>query len=157
MTSSADLCERLNELHEQTADSPLFNPVSQLSLELSRDLEAGTLTLADATNLVAELESDSLLSRARRLHRLLTPLSPGANLASLRKHLSAHTNFAGFAQAWAHPLFHIVFTAHPTFLLTPEQSDAVAASAGNGALNWLELRLEPHERGFAHASLRMHR
>jgi len=146
MTSSADLCDRLNELHQRTADSPLFNPVSQLSLELSRDLEAGRLTLADAASLVTELECDSLLSRARRLHRLLAPLAPGANLSSLRKRLAGHAEFADFAAAWAHPLFHIVFTAHPTFLLTPAQSDAVAAAAGNGVVNGTTLRLAPHER-----------
>ena len=146
MTTSADLCDRLNELHQRTADSPIFNPVSQLSLELSRELESGRLTLAGAASLVAELECDSLLSRAERLFRLLEPVAAADNLAALRALFDASGNFADFAARWAHPLFHIVFTAHPTFLLTPQQSDAVADAASIGAVNEASVCLADHSR-----------
>ncbi len=135
MTSSADLCDRLGVLHQRTAESPLFNPVFQLSIELSRQLEAGTLTLADAAALAAELECDSLLSRARHLARLLDPVDLAANRQVLRTLAGTEGDFAAFAQRWSQPLFHVVFTAHPTFLLSTAQADAVAQAASSGAVS----------------------
>ncbi|MBC2667118.1 hypothetical protein H7F51_16485, partial [Novosphingobium flavum] len=55
--------ERLQELHALTAQTPLFNPVFQLGLELSRGLESGTLSLDTLGGLVAELECESLQDR----------------------------------------------------------------------------------------------
>ncbi len=132
MTSSADLCDRLGILHLRTAESPLFNPVFQLSLELSRELEAGSLDLAGATGLVAELECESLLSRANRLFHLVAPVAPEANRQSFQAIAGTAGDFAEFERRWSQPLFHIVFTAHPTFLLSPAQGDAVAAAASSG-------------------------
>jgi len=45
MTRLAALDQRLQELHVRTAETPLFNPVFQLGLELSRELESGQLSL----------------------------------------------------------------------------------------------------------------
>ena len=39
----ASLSERLRVLHRQTRETPLFNPVFQLSLDISRKLESGDL------------------------------------------------------------------------------------------------------------------
>ena len=162
MTTSADLCDRLGVLHQRTLESPLFNPVFQLSLELSRELEAGTLSLADAAGLVAELECESLLSRANRLHRLLAPVALADNRQAFEKIAAAEGDFAAYVRRWEHPLFHIVFTAHPTFLLSPAQSSAVAAAASSGAVTEAsvcivdparpEITLE-HEHGEAMAAL----
>ena len=135
MTSSATLRERLGILHQRTAETPLFNPVFQLSLELSRDLEAGRLSLADAAGLAAELGCESLLDRAHRLVNLLAPVGVADNHAAFGKLAAAEGDFDDFVRRWSHPLFHIVFTAHPTFLLTPVQSDAVAAAASQGAVS----------------------
>ncbi len=135
MTSSAMLCERLGVLHQRTAESPLFNPVFQLSLELSRDLEAGRMTLADAAGLTAELECESLLDRANRLVRLLSPVDLADNRTAFRKLAAQAGDYDEFAGRWSHPLFHVVFTAHPTFLLTPAQSDAVADAASRGEVS----------------------
>ncbi len=132
MTSSADLCERLGVLHQRTAESPLFNPVFQLSLELSRALEAGSLSLAGTAGVVAALECESLLSRANRLFRLLAPVTLDENRLTFDTLARADSDFKTFVQRWSHPLFHIVFTAHPTFLLSPAQSDAVAQAASSG-------------------------
>ena len=132
MISSKELRERLGVLHERTAESPLFNPVFQLSLELSRRLEAGSLTLADAGGLVAELECDSLLDRANRLIHLLAPMGIADNRAAFAELTAGAADFESFAARWSHPLFHVVFTAHPTFLLTPAESNAVAAAASQG-------------------------
>ena len=134
MTSRVDLCDRLGQLHERTAESPLFNPVFQLSVEISRSLEAGTISLAGTAGLVAELECESLLSRAKRLLHLLAPVTPDENRQAFRQLAGGESDFESFAQRWSDPLFHIVFTAHPTFLLSPAQSDAVATAASSGAV-----------------------
>nr|WP_137676452.1 phosphoenolpyruvate carboxylase [Parerythrobacter lutipelagi] len=131
MTSFAKLSERLQELHQLTKQTPLFNPVFQLSLDLSRQLESGELTLDQVESLVRELECHSLTSRAYRLRRNLSPVGPEANDSEVAA-LCDTGDFASFKDQWERPSLHAVFTAHPTFLLTPDQSEAVAEAAGNG-------------------------
>jgi phosphoenolpyruvate carboxylase len=119
----AALEARLGELHQRTRETPLFNPVFQLSLDLSRALEGGDLDLGDVAALVAELECDGLKARARRLRTLLAP--PDAPVTPA----GDDGDFAAFAARWERPQLHAVFTAHPTFLLAPAQSEAVASAA----------------------------
>jgi phosphoenolpyruvate carboxylase len=121
MKTVADLENRLGELHQRTRETPLFNPVFQLSLDLSRALEGGELTLDDLAGLVAQLECEGLKSRAKRLRTLLAPPTAATT--------AAEDDFAAFAARWQHPQLHAVFTAHPTFLLSPAQSEAVALAA----------------------------
>ena len=51
MSLLSQLDARLNELHPRTAETPLFNPVFQVSLELSRRIESGDLPLSEVANL----------------------------------------------------------------------------------------------------------
>ena len=135
MSGAADLRTRLQELHARTAETPLFNPVFQLGLELSRALESGRETLASLHGQVADLECEALQSRAARLHRLLAPVGLDANDAAFRALVEASASsgdFAAFKTRWARPFAHIVFTGHPTFLLSRAQSDVVAAAASSG-------------------------
>jgi len=134
VTELETLHARLQELHRQTADTPLFNPVFQVGLELSRRIESGALSLASVTALVDELECQGLQARASRLTRLLAPVASADNAARLRAMADQAGDFASFAARWQHPLAHVVFTAHPTFLLSAAQSAAVAASAASGAI-----------------------
>ncbi len=121
MKTIAALEARLGELHQRTRETPLFNPVFQLSLDLSRAIESGETSLDDVAALVAQLECDGLKARAHKLRRLLAaPASAPAEDAE---------DFAAFAARWENPQLHAVFTAHPTFLLSPAQSEAVAAAA----------------------------
>lgn len=133
MKTLGALRKRLQELHRQTAETPLFNPVFQLSHDLSRELEGGRSTLDDAEALVAELECEALKSRAERLHRLVAPVDEGANLDALEALLPDEDGFDEFRARWERPLMHAVFTAHPTFLLSPAQADAVASAAASDA------------------------
>ncbi|AKH42559.1 phosphoenolpyruvate carboxylase [Altererythrobacter atlanticus] len=126
----SELTERLQSLHKRTEETPLFNPVFQLSLDLSRLLESGEMTLFDCDRLIAELECDALAARAERLRNLVAPVTPSANDAALR-HDFAEDDFAAFRKRWESPQLHAVFTAHPTFLLSPNQTEAVAKAASS--------------------------
>ena len=133
MTLVPNLEARLAQLHERTAETPLFNPVFQLALELSRDMESGQLGLDAVEAAVAELECSSLQARAARLHRLVGPVDSAANARRLSE-LAATEDFGAFAARWRTAQAHIVFTAHPTFLLSRAQSAAVAVAASSGAI-----------------------
>ena len=135
LNSVADLLDRLTTLHQRTAETPLFNPVFQLSLDLSRRIERGELPLDQCAGLIAELECHALQSRAARLRRLVSPTSAPQE-ASLLAAGSGQEDFDAFCTKWERPVLHAVFTGHPTFLLTPDQSDAVAqAASGDGPID----------------------
>lgn len=127
--------QRLGELHARTAETPLFNPVFQLGLEISRQLEKGEITLAGLADAIAELGRDGLQARADRLARLIGPLAEDENIADFRAQVTASAQgqaFASFAARWSQPLLHVVFTAHPTFLMTPAEYAAIADAAVTG-------------------------
>ncbi len=131
LTTTAHLSERLQELHARTRETPLFNPVFQLGLDLSRSLEGGVMDLDALESLVEELEVASLDARARRLGGLLAPVASDANSKALGEVLGDAEDFDAFAARWETPQLHAVFTAHPTFLLTPAQTQAVANAAAS--------------------------
>ncbi|MET0240764.1 MAG: phosphoenolpyruvate carboxylase [Sphingobium sp.] len=129
-----DLRDRLHDLHALTTQTPLYNPVFQLGLELSRDLESGKLTLADMADMVNALEQETLRDRAATLRAKLSPIAQDDNLAAFKALAESGTNgFSAFARKWAQPILHAVYTGHPTFLLTEAQSDGVAAAVLSGA------------------------
>ncbi|HAU22232.1 MAG TPA: phosphoenolpyruvate carboxylase, partial [Erythrobacter sp.] len=133
-SSVSALLERLSELHARTRETPLFNPVFQLGLDLSRALESGETDLGDIEALVAELECQSIQSRATRLRRLVAPVGRAENQEALAASHDAK-DFEAFRELWEVPQLHTVFTAHPTFLLTPQQHEAVAEAASrDGAI-----------------------
>ncbi|MGB3166276.1 MAG: phosphoenolpyruvate carboxylase [Alteraurantiacibacter sp.] len=132
MKTVAELADRLRVLHRQTAETPQFNPVFQLAHELSRAVESGELTFDDIEATIAELEVGSLEERAHRLSRMVDPVDPDSNTATLKDVLDCDgpdSDFDAFRARWESPNLHAVFTAHPTFLLTPDQSEAVASAA----------------------------
>ena len=101
MSLLPELDARLQELHLRTAETPLFNPVFQLSLELSRRIESGDLPLRDVATLVAELECEGLLARAARLERLVAPLDPAPSQTGMARRTARQT--AGAPAAAARP------------------------------------------------------
>ncbi|MGX7896605.1 phosphoenolpyruvate carboxylase [Tsuneonella sp. HG222] len=130
LDTADDLLGRLQELHARTRETPLFNPVFQLSLDLSRRIESGELSLGACESLIAHLECRALERRADRLRDLIAPNDPAENLARLD---AGDADFAAFRASWEVPRLHAVFTAHPTFLLAPAQSAALAERASGGA------------------------
>lgn len=114
-----DLLERLAELAQRTAETPLFNPVFQLAHELSRALESGSIGLDAIAGWIDTLYAGSLDSRAARLARLL----------GCENRSETAPGFAAFRERWERPTLHAVFTAHPTFLLSESEYEAIARRA----------------------------
>ena len=130
MRTVAALLDRLQQRHARTAETPLFNPVFQLSLDLSRELEAGAIGLDAFEAMIAELECEALQGRAGHLRWLVAPVSLAANEAGFTQALDSEPDdFAAFRARWERPQMHCVFTAHPTFLLSPAQTEALAQAA----------------------------
>ena len=115
-----ELLQRLRELAQRTAETPLYNPVFQLSHEISRKLEAGEIGLDRVERWLDELYAASLDSRAARLARLLD--SDGGGSDSM-------ANFPAFRARWESPSLHAVFTGHPTFLLSEREYESIARRA----------------------------
>jgi phosphoenolpyruvate carboxylase len=111
-----ELLQRLRELAQRTAETPLYNPVFQLSHEISRKLEHGDIGLDQVERWIDELYGLSLDSRAVRLANLLEDAGK-ADPAS---------DFAAFRARWERPVLHAVFTAHPTFLLSQGEYQTIA-------------------------------
>lgn len=131
MKTRAELTQRLKEHHKRTEATPLFNPVFQLSLDLSRQIESGDLSLDDCSGMIAELEMEALQNRADRLDAMLSPIAEQDNHAALSATF-VETDFAAFAKHWQSPQLHAVFTAHPTFLMKPDEAKEVADAASEG-------------------------
>ena len=129
--SVEDLGHRLQELHVLTAQTPLYNPVFQLGLELSRQLENSEMGLDQIDALIAEMECEGLRTRAARLDRMLAPIATAENAARLDA-VASEEDFTAFAVRWQRPAAHIVFTGHPTFLLSTAQTEAVTHAASTG-------------------------
>lgn len=144
-----DLKDRLRELHQRTAETPLFNPVFQLGLELSRWLESGKMTLDDIDILIVEMECEGLRARAGQIHDSLETVAVAENEASftqVAEAIARPADFPAFARRWRRPAGNIVFTAHPTFLLSAAQAEAVASSVANGDMSEASVCVAPRER-----------
>ena len=142
-----ELHQRLRELAQRTAETPLYNPVFQLSHEISRKLEQGDIGLDQLEGWVEELYAVTLDGRAARLARLL---GDDANSEPA-------PDFAAFRARWERPVLHAVFTAHPTFLLSQAEYEAVARRAlgeksAQPARDPAEITL-PYEHGRAMAAI----
>jgi len=128
---SQRLIERLAELYALTDSSPMANPVAQLGFEISRELESGQLDLGSVDGAAKLLETKAFQSRASRLTKLVAPVDRAANDESFSG-LVANTgrgDFKKFAQIWSKPLLSCVFTAHPTFLISPAGYQNLAEQA----------------------------
>ncbi|MBL8643759.1 MAG: phosphoenolpyruvate carboxylase [Rhodospirillaceae bacterium] len=130
--SVAALRQTLAEHHGLTSQTPLFNPVGQLGFDLSRELEAGHIKLADLGGLADELEATAFNERAERRHNFVGPVDQGSNIkrfADLVRATATAGDFSAFAQTWSRQTLGCVFTGHPTFMLSPEDNEALAQTA----------------------------
>jgi len=113
----------------------MSNPVAQLGFELSRKLEAGALSLDEVDESTQALLQEAFLARASRLHDLLAPTEATENEArfSTLAMQTASSGYDAFSNHWTQPLLGCVFTAHPTFLLSPGAYHTLAQHAANPA------------------------
>src|SRR5690606_33881746 len=103
MKTLFDLADRLRVLQQRTEETPLFNPVFQLSLELSRLLESRRITLDHCHGLIAQLECEALQHRAERLRELVGPAPAQAAQPDLP---GLGRDFEAFQALWDRPLTH---------------------------------------------------
>ena len=140
------LAKRLCALRAEVRADPLVNPVRGLAHEISRGLEAGTLGLDKLGALTALLDKDAFALRAEHVARYLGQQDGGgesgggrsgsgapADLDALVAAMSEpFADFADFAAFWSRRRETVVFTGHPTFLLTPPARERlVEAALGN--------------------------
>ncbi|MEJ1161918.1 phosphoenolpyruvate carboxylase [Prosthecomicrobium sp. N25] len=132
--SLADFCrERLAAGRDRVRNEPKHNAVSQLAFELSRQLEGGRITRKDLFALAADVCRTSLEARAARLAAHVGPVDMDENRARLKAAILAllgdETVTPEALARIARRALGIVFTAHPTFLLSTPLRKALAALA----------------------------
>ena len=127
--------ERLAAFRARLTDEPRYNPVAQLSFELSRDLEAGTVSRQDLTCLIHSLGKASFKARARALADYVGPLDMDENRKRLKSAIKSLLGDAGTFEEDLAVLrrcqLGLVFTAHPTFLLSRCQRNMLARLAND--------------------------
>ncbi|MGB3721279.1 MAG: phosphoenolpyruvate carboxylase [Pacificimonas sp.] len=125
-TLKADLLTaRLDQLYDRTDETPLFNPVAQLGADISKALEADTVSLGDIAALLGELDARAFDGRAKRLADFLA-LEKNNGSATGAPASSDDNDVETFVAACERPTLTCVFTAHPTFLLPAHGYDALA-------------------------------
>ncbi|MEM9422310.1 MAG: phosphoenolpyruvate carboxylase, partial [Pseudomonadota bacterium] len=128
------LAERLAKLRLDIKTDPLSNPVRELSHEISRELESSKLSLDDVKGLVDYLDIEAF---GRRAEHVTSYLAQGdyntldEAVAGLSKGLDDLSSFTAFWQARRET---IVFTGHPTFILSQAARIALAAQAQANAV-----------------------
>ncbi|MEO0451108.1 MAG: phosphoenolpyruvate carboxylase [Pseudomonadota bacterium] len=129
---------------ERIAVDPRTNSVFAYAQDLFRGLETGTLTISDLNETAQAVFGDLILARADRFrnqHALNTRLSD--RLAKL-----ADQGWEVFKSTLETPLGGVVFTAHPTFALSPAIRSAFAAHVtANSAASAQALRDATREDG----------
>jgi phosphoenolpyruvate carboxylase len=123
-TTAKALRERLSALRENLNTDPLANPVRRLAHELSVELEAGRIDLADTERLIEELSCEAAKDRRDRMRDYLRD---AGTLEEAAKGWLDGVSDDGLDKAAASPLETIVFTGHPTFAMTREGREAMGS------------------------------
>lgn len=162
----------LQRLREQIVEDPMHNPVRELSHQLSRDLEGGRVTLDDIETLIEHLDRESF---GRRAEHVTTYLSQGTKtgsddpLRAIVDELSEGLDTPeAFDRMWSRRHETLVFTGHPTFLLSRRTRHHLAELATSGEAPTkgaglpdpditLELEHEQAEAALQHAAAAVHK
>ncbi len=133
-TLADQLGDRLAALRLDIKTDPLSNPVRELSHELSRALEGGGLTLSDIKGLVDYLDMEAFGRRAEHVTAYLTQ-GGYKDIETLVAAQSADLpDIETFHAHWAARRETIIFTGHPTFILSQAARIALAAQAQANAV-----------------------
>ncbi|MEM7740976.1 MAG: phosphoenolpyruvate carboxylase [Pseudomonadota bacterium] len=118
---------RLLTLRAELETDPLANPVRRLGYELSKAIEAGTLSLDDTEALIVELSCQAV--NQRRLEAK-SYLGADHDLRRSIGHLTEHCETEDAYRAFVErPVETVVFTGHPTFAMT---KDGIASILSDG-------------------------
>jgi phosphoenolpyruvate carboxylase len=153
-----DWRRRLRLHRDRIAEDPQFLPVKQLAFEISRVYEHGEVSHPQLQVIVRELCNRALMRRAEMMRERLGSLDEDWLLGRFRKlaEASAHDgrgrllSFDGFAAKWREPAHGIVFTAHPTFLMSRELRGALVDLIDHGGEKGLA-EVEARLAGLRHA------
>ncbi len=126
----------------QTAEDPFGNPVMSIALAITRLIDDGELDAVSISAIVRQLRDAAFHDRAHRLAAYVGGTDAAANEAAfaavartvLRPDPSdSPVRWAEFRASIERPRYAAVFTAHPTFALSPEAAASLAAVASGAA------------------------
>jgi phosphoenolpyruvate carboxylase len=140
-----ELLDLVASARAAAAEDPFASPALAVALALSRRMDDGALSIADLAAVLARLGRAAFHERAARLAAGVGGTDPAAADAALAAVAARAARapgaglppaaFEAFREACERPRAAAVFTAHPTFSLSPEAADALvrAACGGGGA------------------------
>lgn len=123
--------EYLRQQAERIEDDPMTNSVFALAQTLFRDIEQGETGLDEVAGLIDEAHLLLVSQRAGRLRERHAGANPEKvwPLVKARLESLAGEGFEAFRAALEEARGGVVFTAHPTFSLSPELRAAIAGEA----------------------------
>ena len=116
---------------------PFANPVLDVALVVSRQLDDDTPDFSEIGMLIRDLRDQAYRGRAERLAHYVggTPSDKSRDaLAQIVRGLTANTSAAAFRTAVEHIRFSAVFTAHPTFSMPAPIAHDLADMASGGQM-----------------------
>ncbi|MEM9988173.1 MAG: hypothetical protein AAF723_01535, partial [Pseudomonadota bacterium] len=131
------LSHRLKDLRQQIRHDPLRNPVRELAHELSRHLQANDISLSSFHALIDFLDKEAFARRADHINHYVKTSDNEENspIKSVVETLSAElTNIDDFRQFWQARRETIIFTGHPTFILSQQARKRLAEAATERAV-----------------------
>ena len=123
--------EYLRQQAVRIGEDPMTNSVFALAQTLFRDIEQGETSLDEVAGLIDEAHLLVVTERAARLRERHAGAKPGKIWAQVQAQLesTAGEGLSAFRAAVEQARGGVVFTAHPTFSLSPELRAAIAAEA----------------------------
>lgn len=116
------LRDELKRLRAQIPDNPSLNPILNVAFDLSRRLEAGSVSFDDVKGLAGRLMDRACVRRARSLRDKVGYVDQAATLKDFTSYIEKTAATAGsfekFKARWSRARTGIVLTAHPTFGLS---------------------------------------
>src|SRR5271170_1298607 len=122
----------LSRVRTQAAADPFSNPILLFALDLTLRMDRGEIDLDGLESVVQQLTVEAFADRAERLKNYLGETSVVANeraLTELMERKARGSSFEDFRAALTRGIFGVVFTAHPTFSITPELARSLAELA----------------------------
>ncbi len=133
-TDAAALRDAFRAAGASASADPLVNPVQVLASKLFLALEDGDADIGALAEAVDRFELDSFEDRAAAFHAVRDgDAADNAAFAALEK-----LEFDAFRTAVEQTPMGVVFTAHPTFALTPERRALIADYATAEKKEWRE-------------------